>query len=95
MKRAIILIPIILILLVSAAISHAQSGGGYDLTWNTLDGGGGIASGGVYELRGTLGQPDAGQISAGAYTLGGGFWGGGVLVVGSLDKKVYLPVVIK
>lgn len=95
MKRSIIPIPIILILLVSAAISHAQSGGGYDLTWNTIDGGGGTASGGGYELSGTLGQPDAGQISGGAYTLGGGFWGGGVQDVASLDKIVYLPVVIR
>jgi len=95
MKRSITLIAIILILLVSAAISRAQTGGGYDLTWNTIDGGGGRSSGGAYELSGTLGQPDAGQISGDAYTLGGGFWGGGVLVLASLNKTVYLPVMIK
>jgi hypothetical protein len=72
----------------------AQTGGQYDLTWNTIDGGGGQISGGLYTLDGTIGQPDAGQIGGGAYTLGGGFWGGGV-TNGVLDKKVYLPVVIK
>ena len=30
----------------------AQSGGGYDLTWNTIDGGGGTSTGGAYTLNG-------------------------------------------
>ncbi len=95
MKRSIILIPIILILLASTAISQAQSGGGYDLTWNTIDGGGGTASGGAYGLSGTVGQPDAGQISGGAYTLGSGFWGGGIIVPAIDNYKVYLPLIRK
>jgi hypothetical protein len=28
----------------------------------------------VYSLSGTIGQPDAGQMSGGNYTLTGGFW---------------------
>jgi hypothetical protein len=72
----------------------AQTGGSYDLTWNTVDGGGGHTAGGPYTLDGTIGQPDSGQIGGGAYTLGGGFWGGGV-VNSFLDKRLYLPIVIK
>jgi cell division septation protein DedD len=48
----------------------------YDLSWNTVDSGGGTSSGGSYELSGTIGQPDAGMLSGGSYTLLGGFWGG-------------------
>jgi hypothetical protein len=65
------------VLLLAAARGTAQSGGGYDLSWNTIDSGGVmLAVGGVYELSGTIGQPDASAIpmSGGAYTLNGGFW---------------------
>jgi len=54
----------------------AQAINGYDLSWNTVDGGGGTSSGGSYELSGTIGQPDARALSGGGYTLLGGFWGG-------------------
>ena len=66
-------------LLIAALLAYtrptlAQSGGGYDLSWNTIDGGGGTSAGGAYSLSGTIGQPDAGAMSGGAYTLKGGFW---------------------
>jgi hypothetical protein len=68
----------------------AQSGG-YDLTWSTLDGGGYMFSaGGGYSLGGTVGQPDAGALSGGSYTLVGGFWGGAMSAY-----KIYLPVVLR
>ena len=53
----------------------AQSGGPYDLSWSSIDGGGGTSSGGPYSLSGTLGQPDAGTLTGGGYELVGGFWG--------------------
>ena len=47
----------------------------YDLTWHTIDGGGVMRStGGNFELSGTIGQPDAGAMSGGNFTLNGGFW---------------------
>jgi hypothetical protein len=55
---------------------QAQSGGGYDLSWSTVDGGGGTSTNGGYTLSGTIGQPDAGTMSNGPYTLVGGFWSG-------------------
>lgn len=58
--------------------SFAQSGGGYDLTWSTIDSGGGTSTGGTYSLAGTVGQPDAGTLSGGSYSLDGGFWAGAI-----------------
>lgn len=64
--------------LVCVPVALAQSGGGYDLTWSTIDGGGGTSTGGGFELSGTIGQPDASAANAmtgGNYALTGGFWG--------------------
>src|SRR5256884_2636641 len=47
----------------------------YSIDWFTIDGGGGTSTGGVYSVSGTIGQPDAGRMSGGNYTLDGGFWG--------------------
>ena len=59
-------------LVVSTAISaRAQT---FDLSWVSIDGGGGTSSGGAYSVSGTIGQPDAGVLSGGNYTLVGGFW---------------------
>ena len=78
-------------LLLLASVALAQSGGGYDLTWNTIDGGGTTWSeGGGYSLGGTVGQPDAGLLSGGGYTLAGGFWGGAAVRYG-----LYLPLVLR
>jgi hypothetical protein len=59
-----------------ASPAAAQSGGGYDLTWSVIAGGGGKVneSGGLYSLRGTIGQPAVGVLNGGSYTLTGGFW---------------------
>ena len=67
----------LLVASVSAPIANAQSGGAYDLSWNTMDDGGGTGSGGIYSVSGTTGQPDAGTLSGGIYLLAGGFWGAG------------------
>jgi hypothetical protein len=81
---------ILALLLASAAVVQAQTGGGYDLSWNTIDGGGGtVLSGGSYTLQGTIGQPDAGVHFGGPYVLGGGFW------MGSGLRSIYLPVVLR
>src|SRR5262245_38029413 len=50
-------------------------GQNYAIDWFTIDGGGGTSSAGAYTLSGTIGQPDAGHLSAGNFTLDGGFWG--------------------
>jgi hypothetical protein len=62
---------IVLLLLVVAVSARAQS---YSIDWYTIDGGGGTSTGGVYTLRGTIGQPDAGTMSGGNFSVNGGFW---------------------
>jgi len=55
-----------------AIVAHAQN---YSVDWSTIDGGGGTRTGGVYSVTGTIGQPDAGHMSGGDYSLDAGFWG--------------------
>ncbi len=50
--------------------------GDYEITWSTIDGGGGTSTGGPYTLTGTIAQPDAGEMAGGDYELAGGFWPG-------------------
>jgi len=67
--------PVVLLMCwVMVSSSVAQSGGTFSLKWNTIDGGGGISTGGQFVLAGTVGQPDAGYMSGGNYELLGGFW---------------------
>jgi len=59
-------------LIASMALSaRAQT---YDLSWFSIDGGGGTSSGGTYSVTGTIGQPDSGVLSGGNYSIVGGFW---------------------
>jgi len=96
MKRKLLVIAAALFLVVISLgqaasmtrVASAQSGGGYDLTWNTIDGGGGTSTGGAYTLSGTIGQPDAGTLSGGAYTLNGGFWNDALNIA-----KLFLPLI--
>jgi hypothetical protein len=64
------------IAVVIAAPAAAQTGAGFDLTWHTVDAGGGTSSGGEFACSATVGQPDAGTFSGTGFTLLGGFWAG-------------------
>lgn len=47
----------------------------FELSRFTVDGGSVVfSSGGDFELSATIGQPDAGVMSAGEFELAGGFW---------------------
>jgi hypothetical protein len=64
-----------LAVLLATSPGQAQSGGSYDLSRNTIDGGGAtVSAGGAYALGGTIGQPDAGTMSGDGFRLDGGFW---------------------
>jgi len=90
-RRALQLLAGAVVLLLIGSSVLAQSGGGYDLTWNTVGGGGyTFSTGGNYSLGGTVGQPDAGVLTGGSYTLVGGFWGGA-----GVQCKLYLPLVLR
>ncbi len=76
MKRKLLIpFPAIVLTLLLTLSALAQSGSGYDLTWNVFDGGGAtFSTGGAYSLGGTAAQPEAGSMNGGAYSLTGGFW---------------------
>lgn len=76
-------------LLTAIPAIYAQTGGGVDLSWHVLGGGGASSNtGGAIMLGGTLGQTAPGPSSGGAVELKGGFWGlddGGALAVTLAD----------
>lgn len=73
------------------ASTKASSGGGYDLSWWTVDGGGAtFNTSDGYSLGGTAGQPDAAVWQDNGYTLAGGFWAGAVV-----EYRIYLPLVLR
>jgi len=62
----------------TAALAQFVAGPTYDLSWNTIDGGGGTSAAGGFTLTGSIGQPDAGgPLIGGGFTLAGGFWSNG------------------
>ncbi len=93
MKRTTLILGCLLILIITLlAVSQsviAQSGGGYDLTWNTLASGG-VTGGGVYTMNSAIGQPFAGKTSASPYELCAGY-----LCGVRAETRVYLPLVRK
>ena len=98
MKRIYLLIFSVGLLLAGLArltpAAHAQPQATYELV-QSYSGPGGSGSAGIYSISSSIGQPAAGEVSAGSYTLGGGFWGGGVLVPVTSQPTVYLPLVLK
>ncbi len=67
----------LILLMGSAGLVYAQTGGLYDVTWSTIDSGGDTSlSGGAYTLFSTIGQPEAqaAMHSGGKYVLLDGFW---------------------
>ncbi len=82
-------IGIVFLLLLEVTSAMAQVGGTYDLSWNTVGGGGTMFStGGGFSLGGTIGNSAAGgPMTGGQYSLTSGFW------TGLQPLAVYIPVV--
>jgi hypothetical protein len=83
--------------LVSIAVivmpSQAQTTNPYQLA-SSLSAGGGIVSGGSYQVGAAVGQPNAGEASGGGYTIGGGIFGGGSVTPQQPPKRfLNLPLV--
>jgi hypothetical protein len=94
MKTLICVTIILLALALPRSQAHARSTATYELV-QSYTGPSGSGSAGIYDLSSSIGQPAAGEVSAGSYTLGGGFWGGGVLVPVQNSFSIYLPLVLK
>lgn len=90
----------LLVIIVSAAVlslgmAYAQSGGGYDLSWWTIDGGGGQAAAGNYVLAGSIGQPVAGVSQSGGMVLASGFWVDAGPESTPSGPRIFLPLLRK
>lgn len=85
-----VMVALILFLVAGSTLAEPLS---FSLPWWTVDGGGGTSSGGDFALSGTIGQPEAGEVQGGNYTLGGSFWGGGSLPADQYN--IYLPLIFK
>jgi hypothetical protein len=96
MKRIALLFIMVGLLLMDGAWqtrpAQARPHATYDLVKSSI-GSGGSGSAGIYTISSSIGQPDAGEVSVGNYTLGGGFWGGGVIVSAVGSYQIYLPLI--
>ncbi len=65
---------VILLLTILGVVAIVLAQAGYTLDWFRVAGGGGASSGGAYTVSSSIGQPDAGTLSGGSFSLVGGFW---------------------
>ena len=97
MKRLLLLVTFALLLSSLGPGAHAAPSAPhatYELVKSYI-GPGGSGSAGIYAVSSSIGQPAAGEVSAGSYTLGGGFWGGGIIVPVQNTFAVFLPLVLR
>lgn len=66
----------------------------YELVKSSI-GPGGSGNAGIYSISSSIGQPGAGEVSAGSYTFGSGFWGGGIIVPVANNYDLYLPLMLR
>jgi hypothetical protein len=71
MKNLSVPLTTVLVMTALLSVAFAQN---YNIDWFTIDGGGGASTGGLFSVSGTIGQPDAGKMSGGDFTVTGGFW---------------------
>ena len=84
-KKVLVLTALTVLILSAIIISSgalAQSGGDFEITKSTIDGGGGTSAGGDFSLTGTIGQADANpqKSSGGEFSLAGGFWANATII---------------
>ncbi|QOJ01517.1 MAG: hypothetical protein HRU70_13900 [Phycisphaeraceae bacterium] len=58
----------------AAALCGTAAAQPFEITWHTIDGGGGRSTGGTFAVTGTIGQWDAGTVTGGVFEIRGGFW---------------------
>ena len=72
-NRKFIMGSVAAVLVLTGVAFAAYLGGDFDLNWYTIDGGGGESTGRRFAVAGTIGQPDAGMMTGGDFSLSGGF----------------------
>ncbi len=97
MKRRLILscLVTLILALVISGLAQAQTGGGYDLTWGTVAGGGATGSAntpGSFNLNDTIGQASTGAATGAGYTLTSGLWS--TIASVATTYHVFLPVLL-
>lgn len=91
MKRGLIILLVFILLAGVVVTVHAEPEAVYNLSWWTIDAGGGqTITGGAYTLSATAGQPDASSASGSGYTFVGGFWVPGAVQPPAF--KILIPV---
>jgi hypothetical protein len=66
---------VVALLIAGLVFTAARAATGYEVSWYTFDGGGGVSSSGnTFTVMGSIGQPDAGLHAGTGYDLTGGFW---------------------
>ena len=89
-RTFLLLLLVVLVVGPNQIMAAAPRATGYEIAWSSIDGGGAMdLIGGAYTLSGTLGQPDAGKMSGGAYELNGGFW------IDLFGYRLYLPILMR
>ncbi len=75
MKRSRLFIVLVAIIATTGVVAMtAKSGSDFDISWFSIDSGGGSSDREIWEVTGTMGQPDAGApLSGGPWTVTGGF----------------------
>ncbi len=96
-RKVAVWMVLIIALASSSTWAVAQSGGEWTIGRWVVVGGGGTSSGGGFLVRGSLGQPEAGEaLSGGEFTLHGGFWPGeSGLAPTPTPTQLRLPYVLK
>jgi hypothetical protein len=95
MKRLSVLFAPLLVFVVTAGVL-AQSGGGFNLSWSAVPGGGGAGAGGSYTVQGAIGQHDVGgpSMRAGKFEMRSGFWSPPEAPA-AIPPQIYLPLIIR
>jgi hypothetical protein len=95
MKRLrVLLVPLFMVVLTTVAL--AQSGGGLDLTWSAVAGGGGTSASGSFTLQGAIGQHDVAgpSLRGGKFDVRSGFWAPPETPAATA-QETYLPLIMR
>lgn len=76
--------------LIVVAVTAAQTGSGFDLTWHVVGSGGGTMTGSGFELNGTVGQSAVSTASGSGDTVHQGFWQDFMALI-----RAFLPMTAK